>query len=769
MWSLSDDDVDSAAEEQLPVESEDELCPKGSVPLHQLCDWCRRMFDTFADVYTWFEGSPRKFGIKPRKLESCTLLSDLVKNLESCHFCAITYSMLRDKDNLPPDCSVAFRVDEETFKRKFALINVYFDGNRHCFNVMIEFFLCECHSAFQLHFNDIANLSLRCSDNIFKAPFGARYISREPVDNLIQIQKWLDTCTSKHVECNDWCSRLETKGLRPTRVLELNDTGIRLRCNPNDIYNFKYLALSHMWGKDPAKQLRLVSSTLQDFQMGIPLDTLPHIFTEAIRITRYLGFKYLWIDSLCIIQDSKSDWTAEANMMSAVYNNAICTIAFVLPPDVSYTSAQCRGDPRASTPCIIREPTRAGRGIVVRPWFYKRIAEEVHRGWPLSSRAWTLQEQVLSPRTVFWGDRTIKWECVETFCDELTGELAVQSRGHSDSLSNKVLLSKERIWEPNETSSTDSTLSQIENDGIPYETLSNWAALVNRYRRRDLTQASDRIMAFAGIAQAFQAEHGLTYLAGMWKEHLPRSLMWHIYDPANRPGIISSIPESPVLESVPTWSFFASPVYSSRLDRSIELRHNWDDWDYYFEQNLFSATFLHFTWSNNPVNRNPPTAYYDFAGLRITLKFLTVDVPLPRDQELDHGVLPCESLEAQLCPLFRLNGNPKSISVGFFFDDYGKFDQAPTEVRIALVEESWNKSKGFYYSEGLVLAPGAEENTWKRLGYMYGTAGSGDRHHSLWDMMIAEKAPREDSTSESREESIFLRLEGARIETLTLV
>ncbi|RYN97715.1 hypothetical protein AA0120_g2771 [Alternaria tenuissima] len=464
------------------------------------------------------------------------------------------------------------------------------------------------------------------------------------------------------------------------------------------------------------------------------------------------------------MQDSKTDWTAEASMMSAVYNNAICTIAFVLPPGVSYDSTQCRGDTRTSTPCMIREPTRAARGIIVRPFDIESVVEIVYRGWPLSSRAWTLQEQVLSPRTVFWGDRTIKWECVDIFCDELTGEVAGDYRGHPDFLSNKALLCAQRIYEPNGISPT---LSEIEEDGVPYKILQTWAALINRYRRRDLTQASDRIMAFAGIAQAFQAEHGLTYLAGSWKEHLPQSLLWFISDPANSMGTFPSIRQEPVLETAPTWSFFASSIYSNRLDRNKDLRIDW------FPETpsgvLFSATLLHFTWPNAPVDSSPPTAYFDFAGLQITLELLTIDCSLSRDLERDDRGYPCRILEAQLLPLFLLKESLIRIYVRFCFDDYGNFDQAPAEVRVALIKEGWDKENGHYYLRGLILEPGVKQNTWRRLGFLNGSARSNGSYFNLWDMVTAEKALPEGSTAKPGEESIFLRLEGAKIETLTLV
>jgi hypothetical protein len=734
------------------------------------------MFDTFTDVHAFFDEaeSPEKRTFETRGLESCTL-ADLVKDQKSCHFCAMVISELRDVHNLPPYCSVTLAIEEDRGRPNTLLMKLWVNDNERDYGgVSIKSLECKWYSTVQLHPDNIAHLSSGRSNNIFDAPFAAHHIPCQPVDNLIHIQRWLDACTSKHVKCKNWCSRLETRGHQPTRVLELSDIGIRLRCDVQAIDDIKYLALSHMWGKDASKQLRLVSSKIQDFQKDIPLDMLPNIFTEAIRITRYLGFRYLWIDSLCIIQDSKSDWTAEANMMSAIYNNAVCTIAFVMPPDVSFDSTQRRGDPRVSTPCIIREPSPARLGIIARPFGADITPQSVYEHWPLCSRAWTFQEQVLSPRTVFWGDRTIKWECVEKFCDELHGHVEDHCyRGYSNFLSNKTLLSAQHIdiHGPNDASSRR---SHNEKHAIPGGTLDIWLALIGRYRSRDLTQTSDRIMAFVGIAQAFQAMHGLTYLAGMWKEHLPASLLWYIDDPANSIKTSSLILQDPILESAPTWSFFASSIYSNSLSRDRLLQRDWSSPHLYSV--LFSATLLHFTWPNAPVDSSPPTAYYNFAGLQITLKFITIDVPLPKDRERRAGTarysVRCKSLEARLGSLFRASENsvPVSVavSVGFYFDDYGNFDKISTEVRIALINEGC-RHDGLYGFKGLVLGPGMEQDTWKRLGFCEGRAWYRDPHHSLWDMMIAGIALPESSTSKSGEESIFLRLEGARIETLTLV
>jgi hypothetical protein len=230
-------------------------------------------------------------------------------------------------------------------------------------------------------------------------------VPRQPTSNLDRIAKWLSACRSKHDTCNNWCSKLGTKHRRPTRILELRECGVQLRCNLHANDKYDYVALSHMWGENPSHQLQLTTSNLLAFQSAIPLQKLSNIYAEAIRITRYLGFNYIWIDSLCIIQDSLPDWTAEASTMSMVYNNAICTVAFLFPREVGFI--QSRGDPRALTPCTICEPSNATKGSQVM-LFDEYRAPDSDAKPRLLNRAWAFQEHILSPRTILYGDHTIK-------------------------------------------------------------------------------------------------------------------------------------------------------------------------------------------------------------------------------------------------------------------------------------------------------------------------------------------------------------------------
>ena len=116
----------------------------------------------------------------------------------------------------------------------------------------------------------------------------------------------------------------------PTRILEVGENSIRLRCDMTN-ETFDYLVLSHMWGEDHGQQLLLEESRVEEFQKDIPMHELATsaTFREAIRATRVLGCRYIWIDSLCIIQGSAEDWKREATKMHLVYRNSYCNIAIV--------------------------------------------------------------------------------------------------------------------------------------------------------------------------------------------------------------------------------------------------------------------------------------------------------------------------------------------------------------------------------------------------------------------------------------------------------
>jgi len=250
-------------------------------------------------------------------------------------------------------------------------------------------------------------------------------------------------------------------------------------------------------------------------------------------------------------------------------------------------------------------------------------------------------------------------------------------------------------------------------------------------------------MAIVGIARAFQSEHGFTYLAGMWKEHLPRSLLWYIETAKVRKMAEPFLIREPPSKPVPTWSWLVGPIYV-HCDVVIPGggSKRWNP-------GLYEAKFLCFRWPKEPVNYSPPTAYYDFDGLRITLELAThTSTILPKEPYGEHNChrLSCDSLEEDLASCLGLD--TKRLAASYHCDDLTTLYQPPAEVHIALIAEEVDLNYR-HDLQGLALAPGAESGTWKRIGYWKAWVDLGD---DTWET-----------------ESIFLRLEGVKIKTLTLI
>lgn len=144
---------------------------------------------------------------------------------------------------------------------------------------------------------------------------------------------WLRRCISEHGKCRK-ASVEKPLPFVPTRLLDVSNDQVRL-IETGDGTSMKdkdrrYVALSHCWGLITI--IRTLKENYQGHLRNIGSTKLSKTFRDAVHTTRMLGFKYLWIDSLCIIQDSTSDWEAEAATMCDVYRGAALTLAAAHAP-----------------------------------------------------------------------------------------------------------------------------------------------------------------------------------------------------------------------------------------------------------------------------------------------------------------------------------------------------------------------------------------------------------------------------------------------------
>jgi hypothetical protein len=191
-----------------------------------------------------------------------------------------------------------------------------------------------------------------------------------------------------------------------------------------------YVTLSHCWGK--ANLLTTTTSSLRDRLAGISITEMPKTFQDAVRVTHLLGFQYLWIDSLCIIQDSKDDWDTESSRMQDVYEHAILNISADAASDS--TAGLCSKD-RLPFGLAVGGPRNGERVYVAAGWKRLDSSGISHMpGWApnsryvLDTRGWVLQERILSSRILHFSDYEMAWEC-DTNC---RCECTVAPRGPSE-------------------------------------------------------------------------------------------------------------------------------------------------------------------------------------------------------------------------------------------------------------------------------------------------------------------------------------------------
>ncbi|KAH8890010.1 HET-domain-containing protein [Thozetella sp. PMI_491] len=373
-------------------------------------------------------------------------------------------------------------------------------------------------------------------------------------DALATARCWIRDCTSKH----DHCIKGERNNAMPTRVIDVGTIGkpeVKLYV-PSNQERGAYVALSHCWGGDiPSK---LLESNLAAYQQplpgGFPLDQLPQNFLDAIRLTRELGFRFVWIDALCIIQDSVADWQREASRMTAAYSSAALTISIL---DAKASTEGFLG-PRGTGQAIISSELAISKEL--------RTPAEALVVCPLSHRGWCMQERLLSPALLHIGYDQMYWECWTGVCSETGGPASFTAavghcparRGQSVALFNKL---RPRVF-----------------GGIGQSSSEDWYHLVEEFTSRKLTMVTDKLPAVAGAAR-YLRNMGLgrgKYLAGLWEDDLMRACFWSarvVYPFSSRqPGydecesLSRPADTNTLMSRIPTWSW-------ASVDGPVEFQH----------------------------------------------------------------------------------------------------------------------------------------------------------------------------------------------------
>jgi hypothetical protein len=201
----------------------------------------------------------------------------------------------------------------------------------------------------------------------------------------------------------------------PTRLIDVGRDGseiVRLY-ETKKTDSFKYIAVSHPWGKKPP-YFCTFQKDVEKHKKGINFADLTLTFRHAVETTRQLGLQYLWIDSICIIQGPDGDFEQEAAHMENVFSSAYCVLA------ASSAEGQSDGflNARDSREFVTFKRDSQAPFYICR--FIDDFNEHVLDG-PLSKRGWVMQERVLAHRTIYFTNKQTYWECGEAVrCETLT-------------------------------------------------------------------------------------------------------------------------------------------------------------------------------------------------------------------------------------------------------------------------------------------------------------------------------------------------------------
>ncbi|ETS86456.1 hypothetical protein PFICI_00284 [Pestalotiopsis fici W106-1] len=398
----------------------------------------------------------------------------------------------------------------------------------------------------------------------------------------------LGNCMSTHDSCS---LQYPHSSELPTRIIDTAGSDPKLvdGGGRRDVY----AALSYCWGGH--SDFTLTTATEQSFRAGLPLNDFPPTLRHAILIVKALGIRYIWIDALCIIQDSAQDWASEASRMRHVYTGAVVTIA-----------AACASTTGEG---IFRDRTQGNypqcwldwtNGATPAPKVFLRPGTELwddkmHLG-ALNTRGWVLQETLLAPRTLWFSHQQICFECPKGSVDEGGRFLRIadiyRSKEYIQKLrqrmfpqwKRRLLPALKRLHVPlaitfrwpsitNMLQARD--METLRWRALPYTpfTLQGefkppaqptayshfdfWGQIIQNYSSRALTNPTDVLPALSGLASEFQRATGDTYVAGLWKMDIIQGLSWNRGELRKKrsDGYLEDPPSLPKQYLAPSWSW----------------------------------------------------------------------------------------------------------------------------------------------------------------------------------------------------------------------
>lgn len=329
-----------------------------------------------------------------------------------------------------------------------------------------------------------------------------RFVDPDPISYaaLQTMQLWISDCDHKHVACSKLKEHSPfTSPILPSRLISIGEQNapfVKLIFTP---HGAQYVALSHCWGR--SQPFVTDASNLASRMASIRVAEMPKTFRDAIRITRCLGLRYLWIDSLCIVQDERLDWEIESAKMGSIYRWAWLVIA------ASNASSDIQGflhrrDSNNTAVIVEESDTEANiRRVQLRPKpqnMWTHGFGDPLRDEPLTRRGWAVQERYLARRTLFFGTDQMFFECQHNLSAE-----------NGDTIRREHSYDSMRFREP-----------------LGQEKHATFYQAVGYFSKCSLSRPTDKLPALSGLASKMPWAAADQYIAGIWRKSWVGGLLW---------------------------------------------------------------------------------------------------------------------------------------------------------------------------------------------------------------------------------------------------
>lgn len=347
------------------------------------------------------------------------------------------------------------------------------------------------------------------------------------------MKAWISACKHDHGFCRTTDQRnakARGNGTLPSRLLRVQRqngaVSVNLESGNALPRSTEYITLSYRWPKKAGLKLTLANEA--SLRHRIPLHTLPRAIQDAATLTDALEYQYLWVDALCIIQDSKADWLKESARMCEYYSqSALCIAACTSDSDLGFlktrnllTKMPCKIIPKGKFPTVYVRQQSIVMDNEIDPL----------RRLPLNSRGWVFQERLLAPRVLHFTDVEVFYECAAVLSSDIFPSYMWDS-------ARKRYLTRPGAAPAQPPPVMENFLAQPggfdrflqRGDPIPSMNVNMWTEIVEEYSALDLSFERDKLIAIGGLARkASEVTSGELgrYTAGLWEKHLPLLLGW---------------------------------------------------------------------------------------------------------------------------------------------------------------------------------------------------------------------------------------------------